>query len=205
MKSTFIIAFFIALFFQSTHLLADSPLTSTPIHIAYEHETIVKTAADANGILTAELAAYLADDHNPVDLKVAVINQLGWDINGKNNADIFLAYLTKEKKFKNQKRVLKKASGSVLISLAYLKALDNYFEVDEAITIADKALKKSKKSYTIHLIAGLIKAQKAMSTSFCHAYRHTHEVLVETSLKKDLKEEANKIIFDYMDLYKEGC
>lgn len=205
MKIRFIIGLFIALFAHSATLLADSPLTSTDIHLAYEKESIVKTAAGTNGILTPELAAYLADDDNPVDLKMAVINQLGWDINGKNNADIFSTYLAKEKKYKNQKAVLKKASGSVLISLAYLKAMDNYFEVEEAINIADKALKKSKRSYTIHLIGGLIKAQKAMSTSFCEAYQHVHEVRINSSLQPDLRENANKIIFDYMDLYDKGC
>lgn len=201
----FIIALFIALFANGSSLLADSPLTSTDIHRAYEQEAIVQSAALANGVLTDELASYLANDRNPVDLKIALINKLGWDFNGKNNADLFLNYLAKEKRFKNEKAVLKKASASVLISLAYLKALDNYFDVDDAIVIAERAVKKSKGSYTTHMITALIQAQKAMSDSFCEAYQLVHKVRTDSSLKADLKKEADDIIFDYMKLYNEGC
>ena len=64
---------------------ADSPITSTDISSSYQDVAIVQTAKSAQGALTDELMAYLADESNPIDVKMAVINQLGWDFDGRGH------------------------------------------------------------------------------------------------------------------------
>ena len=86
--------------------------------------------------------------------------------------------------------------------MAYLKALDDYFDVDEAIVYAKKATGKNKNSYTTNIICALIEAQKAMGSDWSEVYNLTNNVRLNRSLNRDMKEEAVKIIFEYMDLYK---
>ncbi len=86
--------------------------------------------------------------------------------------------------------------------MAYLQALDNYFDVSQAIIFAEQALTKNPKSYTFNIICALIKAQLAFDSDWCKVYSLTNEVRLYESLFKDMDEEAIKIIFEYMDLYK---
>ncbi len=54
---------------------------------------------------------------------------------------------------------------STELSKAYIKAMENYSEVDEAIILADKAIAKNKnRSYTFNIIAALIKALKKLGS-----------------------------------------
>lgn len=148
---------------------------------------------------------YLTDKNNPVDLKMAVINKLGWNINGKNNSQVFMRYLMNKYGYSDEKKFLKKGTGDDLLSMAYLKALNNYFDVSDALVYAEKALKKNKKSRTYNLIAGLVKAQKTMDGSWCEVYQITDRIRKNDKLNDDLKPEAVKIIYDYMDIYSEYC
>lgn len=184
---------------------ADSPITSTNFASAYSESPIVSAATTASGVLTDELMAYLIDEKNPIDVKMAVINQLGWDFDGKSNAATFQAYLFKKKKFKNEAAFKKKGTAHQLICMAYLKAMDNYFDVTDAIVYADLAVKKNSKSYTIELITGIIKAQQAMDSNWCAVYELTNVVRFNESLKVDMKTEAIDLIFEYMDLYSDSC
>ncbi len=184
---------------------ADSPLTSTDISSSYEDVAIVQTAASTEGVLTEELMAYLSSESNPIDVKMAVINQLSWNFDGKTNAVTYLAYLLKNKKYGTEVKLKKKGTAHDLICMAYLKAMDDYFHVDDAVTYADLAVKKNKKSYTIQLIAGIIKAQKAMDSDWCAVFKLTDAVRTNAALTPDMRQEAIVSVFEYMDLYRDSC
>jgi hypothetical protein len=205
MKNKFLL---IALLFLCFNFVskADSPLTSTDLATAYAGESIMKTAENADGKLNNELIKYLCNHSNPIAVKLAVINKLGWDINGKNNAEIFWSYLQKNKKYKSLSDFEKKGSADLLICYAYIKALDNYFEVDDALKFAKLATNKDKKKrYSIHIVAALIEAQNFFKSSWCDLWKSTDKVRQNNSLLKDLKEETITNIFEYMDLYKDDC
>ena len=204
MKKYLFLVFFTAIGIFS-QVLADSPLTSTDISKAYQKEQIVQLAAATKGRLTPMLMDYLYEKKNPIEVKIAVINQLGWDTNGKNNSEIFFQYLSGKSGYKSTDDLLSNASADILICMAYLKALDNYFEVDEAIEWAITAKIKNKKSYTIQMIAALIEAQKAMDSDWCKVYQLANDVRINKALKKDMKDEAITLIFEYMELYKDEC
>lgn len=203
MRQLFLIAIFSmnTLFFAA---LADSPLTSTDFAVAYKTESIVKKAQTADGVLNSKLMKYLASN-GPIDMKMAVINTIGWDSNGKNNAELFLAYLKKTKKYTDDADVLAKASGDDLLCLGYLSALDNYFDVTKALEWSTAAVKKNPSSYTFNIINGLIAAQLAFDTSWCALFMAVDNVRQNTGLTMDMKAEAVTIIFEYMDLYATEC
>jgi len=196
----------ICLFGFNSIAKADSPLTSTDIASAYSNEKIIMSLELANGELTDELMQYLSSKSNPISLKIALINKLGWNIDGKSNAEVFWKYLQKNNKFKSLEDFKKKATSELLICYAYLKALDNYFNVDEAMALAQIAVKRDKKaSYTINIICGLIEAQYYFNGNWCMLWKSTNKVRINKKLNVDLAPEAIKNIFEYMDLYKGEC
>ena len=201
---------FLALVFGllvNQNLLADSPLTSTKISNAYKDYTIIQLASKSNGDISVDLMDYLYEISNPIDVKIALINEIansGWRIEfkEKNNAAIFLEYLQqKESGFSLNGN----PNSEILISYAYLKALDNYFDVAEATQWADLAKSRNGESYTVSIVWALIYAQQAMDSDWCEVYNLTNSVRENKGLEKDMKEEAISIIFDYMDIYKDDC
>ena len=197
--------FLIGLFLFSSSVYADSPLTSTDISKAYQALPIVQLASQKAGVLTKDLMDYLIDTNNPIEVKIAVINQLGWAVEGKKNAPLFYYYLKEKKKYKNHKKFIKKGLADEWLCWAYLKAMDNYFNVDEAINYANIAMIKNPKSFTFNIITALIKAQKVSRGNWCEIYTYSNDVRQNKTLVNDMKKGAISIIFNYMDLYKEYC
>jgi hypothetical protein len=189
---------FIFVFASFVFAYADSPLTSTDFYKAYEGSPIVKQALNSNGTITVDLMKFLNSKKNSIALKVAVINAIGWSFDGHDNYD-------KYKEFLGNKMGKGKQKAHNLLCLAYLKALDNYFDCKDALKIADEALNMNPKSYTFNIIRGLIKAQVLFDHSWCSVWQATNDVRINKDLTIDMNAEAIRIIFEYMDLYKEDC
>ena len=200
MKTNFIVVLIIGLL-SSQSLFADSPLTSTNFSKAYKDSEIIQLASKTEGKLTIELMDYLSNNKNPIELKIALINELGWRFYGQNNSTIFYNYLKEKSKLED----INEADANILICYAYLKALDNYFDVEDAIIYAKKAKSKNEKSYTINIICALIEAQKAMDSDWCEVYNLTNNVRINNTLNQDMKKDSISIIFNYMDIYKDNC
>ncbi|HRF76478.1 MAG TPA: hypothetical protein PLB46_07895 [Chitinophagales bacterium] len=185
-------------------LKADSPLTSTYFAASYYDYSIV-SQAEVNRGLNDEIAAYLLNEDNPIDVKAAIINGIGWNYDGTNNSELFKEYLAKSKGITTAQLNLDDLSAHQLFCLGYLMGLDNYFVVDEAINVLEKAAAKNKTSFTIHLVLNITKAQKAMDTDFCKVWKLTAETLNNKTLKRDMKTAAIQSVVDYMLLYKGDC
>jgi hypothetical protein len=203
MKKVYVILSVLCLTFSFA--FADSPLTSTDFHQAYSGEKILQKAGDANGVLTEKLADLLISRKGKIDVKMALINYLSWNLNGKKNALVFLNRLLEKGIYNNTEDFRKNGEADHLLCMAYLKALDNYFDVQEAFQWAELALQKNTKSYTFHIIHSLIHAQLLFDSDWCLVYQTTHSVRTNQNLKKDMKEQAVNIIFEYMDLYSSYC
>jgi hypothetical protein len=191
----------------SLNTFADSPLTSTPFGRAFITEPIVAKAAKSKGKISKEMLGYLADESNPIEIKLALINQLGWSIKGQNNGKRYFNYLTKTRNYKNEGDLLENCNGDEMISLAYLYAMDNYFNVSEAENYAGIAIFKSPGNYSAHIIRALISAQHKLNVGqWCKAYNLTDRVRKDPEiLYKDVRQDAIDIIFEYMDIYKKYC
>ena len=184
---------------------ADSPLTSTEFSKAYLNEPILVKASKVKGKLSNELMIYLTDETKPVDVKMALINKLGWNAKGKNNASIFLKYLIQEKTYLNKEDFFENGKADHLLCFSYLTAMDDYNDVTDAIRYSGYALSKNPKNFTCQMISALIYAQKVIYSDRCQVYKLTNEVRNNNSLIRDMRAEAISIIFEYMDLYKHNC
>ena len=186
---------------------ADSPLTSIQFYKAYEDIPIIKMAVASEGEITQPILEYLDDEKNLIDVKMAVINALGWDFDGLQNAQLFYFYANRNKKFKDTDDFAQNARPDQRLCYAYLLALDNYFDVTSAAAIATASAQteKTANSYTFQLISALIKAQLAMDYDWCQVYSLANAVRNNKRLQKDFRMAAIPIIFEYMDLYAEEC
>ena len=192
---------------NSYNSFADSPITSTTFGTAYLHESIVSTAANSKGDLTKKMLVYLAEDSNPIGVKLALINQLGWRLKGKNNGNRYFKYLMKTRNYKNEGDLLESSSGDEIVCLTYLYAIDNYFEMKNAILYAEVGIFKNPGSYAAQMIRALVNAQdKFNQKAWCESYNFTDGVRNNPEIfYRDLNQAAIDIIFGYMDIYKKSC
>ena len=73
-------------------VLADSPLTSTDFYRAYLDVPIVKKTAENPNKLTKEMMEYLYNDKNPLDIRMALVNAVGWHFDGLSTFDDYFSY-----------------------------------------------------------------------------------------------------------------
>ena len=194
----FISILFVIFFFASL-TFADSPLTSTPIHEAYSDVDMV-VKAKKKGKMNSEIAEFLSSKVNSIDEKAAVINALGWEFDGKNNAERYAKFIYDKKLSELDLGELK---DDDLFCIGYMQALDDYFNPSKALPYLEEAVKKDDQSFTIAVILALVKAQKIMdSGNWCKMWEVTYDVFNDKHLIGDLRDGAKKIIRDYMILYK---
>ena len=194
-------------FFLVAHTsFADSPLTSTPFYKGYLDVAIIKEAAKSNGKITEKQLQFLTNSKNPIAIKLALINSLGWNVKGKSNAPEYLDYLFEKQPQLNYKNFINKASAEELICYAYLKAMDDYFNVKSASVFARQAMRKATTSFSIHLIGTLIQVQPLLnSKKWCAIYTKMNQVRTTKKLQLDMRLISTAAILSYTDGYKEYC
>lgn len=190
----------IALMHISSYLYADAPLTSMEFYVAYQDSAIIQLAAQSGGILTTDLMDYLIDESNPIDLKLAIINRLGWYSDGKNNSALFYEYL----RCKNQNPYTYEATADIMICFACLIAMDDdfIFAVD-AMPYALKAKEMNESSLTINLFCELAisNSNRVIISVWPEVRTHIYGILNNDNLVHDMKPEAIRIIIDHLERY----
>ncbi len=166
MKIRFFIVLFVSVLFVNS-AKSDSPITSTNFYTAYLDIEMVKYASESNGILNDKMCKYLEDKSVDVVYKLAVINAISWDFNGKNNFELYLDYICENNKKISHSNYKEKCSDIQLICLAYLKAMDNYFEVKEALEIADLTIEKHKKICTVSILFTHLSKSSLLLITIC--------------------------------------
>ena len=71
--------------------MADSPITSTSFYTAY-NEIPQIYSAEKEGTLNYEFATFLSSPLVTVDKKMALINALGWSVDGKKICNFILSF-----------------------------------------------------------------------------------------------------------------
>ncbi len=184
---------------------ADSPITSTPFADVYCDEYKIVQKASISGVMTLEIATYLSNPDEPIDVKAAVINALSWKFEGKNNAELYTWYLAITYKKELDELYLEDLHPDEVFCLGYLTIMDDYFNPEPAISILEEAKEMNEMSFTVAIILTLTKAQKAMDSDWCTVWKLTEAVLEDDKLERDLDKRAIDIIVDYMSLYKDDC
>ena len=186
---------------------ADSPLTSTHFAEAYKDHPMVQEALklsnDSEANIPVSVLNFLADKNSPIDVRLAVINAIGWNFNGKNSGEQIYTYLAKRYKAKTDNKLYKKLDAGTLAMYAYAKAMSDYFDVTEAQDLAHQAVKKDKKkSFSVAFIASLIDAQVYFDSDWDMVYNVVNDVLHDGSLHFDMRQDAIYRVMEYISLYK---
>ena len=203
--------FLILILLISQYTFADSPLTSTDFYKAYMDVPLVQKALNSKGKITNEMLEYIYEETNPLEIKLALINAVGWKFEGLKNSRKLFAYIMKKKKYKvdflgKQRAFYANATSDELICYSYMKALDNYFDVSDALDVASLALKKSPKSFAVNMIYNLIKAQGLISYGeTCYAKKMFNPLKNNPNLIVDMKIESMPFVFEYMDDIGKDC
>ncbi|HEY9058911.1 MAG TPA: copper amine oxidase N-terminal domain-containing protein [Pseudobacteroides sp.] len=179
---------------------ADSPVTNTQFYEAYLDINIVKKAAELR-FVSDEIARYLSNKNNPIDIKAAVINALGWNYYGKNIANEYTK-LTYNKSVNELD--LDSLSGSELLCIGYLICMGDYFNPQNAIPLLEKATQKINNSLTVSIVTSIVKAQDYLSYDWYKVWKVYEDVLNDKTLKQDMRPEAIEIINEYMSLYSDS-
>lgn len=193
----------IALMLAFTASWADSPLTSTHFAEAYSDHPMVQMADQMmqNDIPTT-LLNFLADKNSPVDVRLAVINKIGWNFDGTTVGAQLGEYLMGRYGAKSEKKLVKKLDAGTLAVYAYAKAMSNYFDVKAASELGHQAVKKNKnKSFSVAMISALIDAQIYLDSDWGMIYKVVADVLHDGSLHLDMRQEAIDNIMEYINLY----
>lgn len=199
-KCLIICLFFIA--FSPPVIYADSPITSTAFYKEYLEVEMVKRA-EAEGVMGLDFADFLCDPDVPLDQKAALVNALSWNIDGKQNAEIFTYYLALKNKKTATDLKIEDLTPPELMCLGYLTVMDDYFDPEKALPYLEKAAEKLPKSFTAAIILALTRAQKLMDSDWSEVWKVTEKVFEDKKLKLDMKRKARDIIFDYMVLYRD--
>jgi hypothetical protein len=208
MKKTLLLILFI---FSINSVFADSPLTSSVFCQAYMDIPIVQEAFKSKGKITNEMLEYIDEDINPLDVKLAIINAIGWEHDGVKISKMFFMYVMNKKKYKEDlggdyTAFRWYATSDELICYAYMRAMDNYFDVVEAFDIAGDALKKSPDSFAVNMIYHLIKSQGLTAFGeYCYASKLFLSLKDNPKLKMDMRKESLSYLFEYMTSIGENC
>jgi hypothetical protein len=208
MKKTLLL---LLLTFSINTVFADSPLTSTDFYKAYLDIQMVQDASASKGRITNEMMEYLDDETNALDVKLAVINAIGWEHKGMMISKIFFMYVMNKKKYKSDfggdfSAFKWCATRDELICFAYMKALDNHFDVVDAFDMASEAVRKYSDSFAVNMIYNLIKAQGL--TSFgesCYVSKLFLTLKNNPKLKMDMRKESLSYVFEYMEEIGKNC
>jgi len=195
----------IALLMAFTAAWADSPLTSTHFADAYSDHPMVQMASqEMQYDIPTTLLNFLANKNEPVDVRLAVINKIGWNFDGTTVGAQLEQYLMGRYNVKTEKKLVKKLDAGTLAVFAYARAMSNYFDVTAASALAQQAVKKNKnKSFSVALISALIDAQVYLDNDWSMIYKAVANVLHNGSLHLDMRQEAIDSIMEYINLYSE--
>lgn len=200
MKTIKIILAGILIFAGANAVKADSPITSTPFYQAYYDGGVVTYAAGKK-VMDNTIADYLANDNNPIDVRMAVINAMGWDINGRNNTELYLTQVYQGKSSFNMKDL---SPGQKLV-IGYMTIMDNYFKPDAGLPYLEAALKEMPDSKTANIIYSLAKGQEVMDKDFCEVWKVYDSHVNKSGLNSDFSLAGELIVADYINIYKESC
>jgi hypothetical protein len=192
-------------------VFADSPLTSTDFYKAYMDVPMVQKASLSKGKITNDMMEYIDDDANPLEIKLAIINAIGWEHKGIMISKMYFMFVMNKKKYKSDfggdfSAFKWNATRDELICYSYMKAMDNYFDVVYAFEIAGEAQRKYPDSFAINMIYNLIKSQGLTAFGeYCYASKMFLTLKDNPKLKMDMKKESLSHVFEYMEEIGKDC
>ena len=185
---------------------ADSPLTSTHFCKIYNVSGGKTNYFPPYKIFDGEgwgneVMDIICGSEYTLEQRLCLVNYVGWNFDGQTHYQDLLDFYVKKNALPSKPEAIKNMSGEMLIVFAYVKAMDDYFDVSAAKRLAKEAEKRSPNSRAVAMISALIQSQAAMDTNWADVYRVCHEVELRTDLNNDFCDAAVWGIMEYINLY----
>ena len=191
--------------FTCSSIFAASPLIKASFYEAYQFNETVQYA-ESQGVVDGKIAFYLMDENINLGEKAAVINALKWNEKSTANADTYKMFLGRKYGVAYESLELTSLTGDELLCLGYIMLLDENKNISETIVVLEMATEKNTKSYITNLIYALAKAQMHLNDGLdCDAWTVCNTVRANSSLSKDINDQAINLIFQEVDAYKSAC
>lgn len=207
---------------------AYSPLTSIDFYKAYIDIPLVKEAAEnrevipdndealtieesipEKGKLTPEMMTYLFDDSNPLDIRIALINAIGFVIDGVTYKE-FIGYcidnfsssriIISDDKVLKEEDIYKMVSPEQMAILVYLNAMTNTYDSEKNCELAEHAMKlplTNRQSFVLPM--ALIMAQRTYDLRRVERLGDILDFYLLTPKIQDMRPEAVRIVKEYAD------
>jgi predicted aspartyl protease len=199
------------------------------IHFYYGYNEIPEIfIAQETQIINYEAAAFLSSTSISIDKKVALINAIAHrydtDVKG-NNKKAYEKFL--KNKYKVQILDLNKITADEQLCIGYLGTTDDDFNLEENLGIIKNAVKRNPQSFTYNIVYGLtlsqlifnkIQKNKTININYidyrfidstvtfdCNRFLICAKIESDVSLKQDFRMTAKRIIFEYLNDYKNEC
>ncbi|MCK5116481.1 MAG: hypothetical protein KAR44_07750 [Candidatus Aegiribacteria sp.] len=198
----------IALMTLVTGAFADSPLTSTDFYHAYLDVPVV--AAYVESTMNEDIFFVLHSNEYEVDVKVAVINAMGWTFEGQDNAAVYMYFYFDASGL--DVVTPDEMTGEELLCLAYMVSMDDYFSMRaiepgsagvlgmSGVELAEVAAERTPDDFTVRIISALILAQEAMDSDWGKVFELV-DIVMKEALVRNMRKAAIDNIVDYIGLY----
>lgn len=196
---------------------ADSPLTSTNLADAYREIPEVRLAQRTK-VAEGRVLSFLLSDA-PTDQKAAVINALGWNVQGQRNGYRFLTGLAADQGLTVQEIQFHHLRAADRFVLGYLLAMDDYFQLSPLSKTASEDLWQAHplqlisqaayalpNDFTVQFVRAIVQGQGEFSKSWCSIYLGPQQVLNQFPVeKRNLRSQAVAQAMQYLQNYKSYC
>jgi len=211
MVMTAVVVTAILMLTASPPVKADSPLTGTGFYKAYSDVPMVRKAEKSG--LSDEIFLFLIDSGNAIDQRAAVVNAMGWNIDGKRDGGRFIAAFAEKLGKPSKSLKLSDLSADQRLVLGYMLAMDDYFtmgpssrtggelETSDALKLVNSAAAEKPSDFTVQIIAALVKTQKYLKSHWELIYPEVSRV-VDSNMDRNMRDSAVAIIMEYIGEYR---
>lgn len=198
---------------------ADSPLTSTDLSRGYLNVSEVGIARQ-NQRVEGPVLTFLLGPAS-LDKKAAVVNALGWTLEGENpNSRLFLEGLAKSKRLTVEQLRPGDLSTSDRFVFGYLRAMGDYLnlsspegppdaftdEYGTPLQMLSQAANEKPGDFTIQFVRSLVQSQMNFSRSWCAIYVDTQNVLNRfPRIRRNMNAESVRAAVSYLEGYGLYC
>lgn len=193
------------------NMMADTPLTATDFYQVYMDVPEVKEASENKGKLTENAKAFLWDENNPQDQKLALVNALGWDFGDfvfGDYMDYVMDRIKKENpswkdKQLNSTEFLSAVSPEQISLLSYMAALSNTLDMELPFSLAQQAFKNAtpRQSFMLPIAFVVAEMESYNFETWPEIYKTFNDMVLNAPIK-DMRPEAIDAIMDFINVYK---
>lgn len=216
-RATYTVVISVCLLGYSWAARADSPLTSTDFAAAYEDVPAVRVARNTH-VAAGQVLTFLLGDA-PTGQKAAVVNALGWNVEGQRNGSRFLEGLATARGISLEDIRLSDLTPSDRFVLGYLLAMDDYNQLSplqpgshEALwqatpmQLLSQAAHDLPNDFTVQFVRAIVQGQQDFDQAWCSIYVSSRQVLEQFPVaQRNLRPAAVEMAMDYLNLYQSAC